>query len=99
MRAARSAGRRGGRLLRRSGPGARRCDVGWIRSIVRQCKDAGVPCYVKQLGACVSGQVVHPDNEGYGVSGVRLEDRKGADPAEWPEDLRVREMPQTGGGA
>jgi hypothetical protein len=24
---------------------------------------------------------------------VLLHDRKGGDPAEWPEDLRVREMP------
>lgn len=34
-----------------SGPGARPCDLAWIRSIVEQCKDAGVPCFVKQLGA------------------------------------------------
>ncbi len=31
-----------------SGPGARPCDVGWIRSIVEQCKAAGVPLFVKQ---------------------------------------------------
>ncbi len=34
-----------------SGPRSRPCDVAWIRSIVRQCQDAGVPCFVKQLGA------------------------------------------------
>lgn len=34
-----------------SGPHARPCDVGWIRSIVEQCRAAGVPCFVKQLGA------------------------------------------------
>ena len=34
-----------------SGPGARPCDVAWIRSIVEQCHIAGVPCFVKQLGA------------------------------------------------
>lgn len=34
-----------------SGPGSRPCDVEWIRGIVKQCKDAGVPCFVKQLGA------------------------------------------------
>lgn len=34
-----------------SGPGARPCDVDWIRSIVQQCKSAGVACFVKQLGA------------------------------------------------
>lgn len=34
-----------------SGPGARPCDVAWVRSIVAQCKAAGVACFVKQLGA------------------------------------------------
>ena len=31
-----------------SGPGARPCDVAWIRSAVEQCKAAGVACFVKQ---------------------------------------------------
>lgn len=34
-----------------SGPGARPCDVDWIRDVVRQCAKAGVPCFVKQLGS------------------------------------------------
>ncbi len=34
-----------------SGPGARPCDVGWIRDIVQQCRAASVPVFVKQLGA------------------------------------------------
>lgn len=33
-----------------SGSKARPCEVGWLRSIVRQCKVAGVPVFVKQLG-------------------------------------------------
>lgn len=36
-----------------SGPGARPFDVGWARSIVRQCQSADVPVFVKQLGAHV----------------------------------------------
>src|SRR5690242_20654495 len=36
-----------------SGPGARPCDVAWARSIVQQCQRAGVPVFVKQLGAHV----------------------------------------------
>lgn len=31
-----------------SGPGARACDIGWIRSIVAQCKAAGTAVFVKQ---------------------------------------------------
>jgi protein gp37 len=34
-----------------SGPGARPCDVSWIRSVVKQCLTAEVACFVKQLGS------------------------------------------------
>jgi protein gp37 len=34
-----------------SGPGARPCALEWIESVVEQCRDAGVACFVKQLGA------------------------------------------------
>ncbi len=36
-----------------SGPGARPCETGWVRSIVRQCQEADVPVFVKQMGANV----------------------------------------------
>lgn len=36
-----------------SGPRARPFDVAWARSVVRQCKDARVACFVKQMGAHV----------------------------------------------
>jgi protein gp37 len=31
-----------------SGPNARPCQIDWIRSIVEQCRETGVPCFVKQ---------------------------------------------------
>lgn len=70
-----------------SGPGARRCEVSWIRDIVAQCNAAGVACFVKQLGARPWANRVdeHPG---------RLADRKGGDMEEWPNDLRVREFPE-----
>lgn len=68
-----------------SGPGARPCDLAWIRSIVEQCRAADVRCFVKQLGA-------HPVSA-HGMRPGALRDRSGADPAEWPEDLVVREFP------
>lgn len=95
-----------------SGPKSRPCRVEWIRSIVRQCKAAGVPCFVKQLGAhvmCrndrVSDWMDQPggpslcdiDTDGVRFQGdpvrVWMRNRKGGDPSEWPEDLRVRELP------
>lgn len=36
-----------------SGPGARPCDVEWLRSVKRQAELAGVPVFTKQLGAHV----------------------------------------------
>lgn len=85
-----------------SGPHARPCNVDWIRSIVRQCQAAGVPCFVKQTGA-----VVLDGNPGSPCSWpgltefrqanewcrVLIRDPKGGDMAEWPEDIRVREVP------
>lgn len=38
-----------------SGPNARPMHIEWARSIVEQCEAAGVPCFVKQLGADVRG--------------------------------------------
>jgi protein gp37 len=96
-----------------SGPGARPCNVEWIRSAVRQCREAGVACFVKQLGR-------YPQEIAYTAASDResamwqrdrwtritdkegehwrrywkLKHPKGADPAEWPEDLRVREFPR-----
>lgn len=77
-----------------SGHGARPCNVAWIRSVVRQCRDALVPCFVKQLGSR-SVVTAHPVvSKGRGYLRVNLRDRKGGDPSEWPENLRVREMPR-----
>lgn len=87
-----------------SGPQARPCDVTWARSVRDQCKAAEMAFFMKQRGslwydsdrneglrgACVvSGLAL-----AYGAFRfVRQRDRAGADPAEWPEDLRVREFP------
>lgn len=80
-----------------SGPGARPFDIAWARSIIAQCKAAGVACFVKQLGAAVTGDpsefpsARHDDGDGHRT--FRLNDSKGGDPSEWPDDLRVREYP------
>lgn len=101
-----------------SGPKASPTWTPNIRSIVRQCKRAGVPVFVKQLGSNVQDRNdagfdgCEPDSwpdmdpfdiehdldgtlDGYQGAPVRvhLKDKKGGDMAEWPEDLRIREMP------
>ena len=81
-----------------SGPKARPCKLDWIRSIVEQCQAASVPCFVKQLGSnpLATASITTPNLSG-GDGRNRIEwatkDRKGGDPAEWPEDLRVRQWP------
>lgn len=72
-----------------SGPGARLCDIDWIDSIVTQCRAAGVPCFVKQLGS--NAQYWDLADDELQRVGTR---HKGGDPDEWPESLRVREWPR-----
>ena len=66
-----------------SGPGARVFRVEWAREILRQCRAADVPFFMKQMGAAFND----------GRFTLKLRHRAGADPSEWPEDLRVREYP------
>jgi len=63
-----------------SGPGARMTNPSWIRSILDQCKAAGVPFFMKQAGEVLA--------RAWGCK-----DRKGGNPDEWPEEFRVREFP------
>lgn len=73
-----------------SGPGARTCESHWIMSTIEQCELAGVPCFVKQLGA-------KPTIVRDGKPAI-FQDSHGGDPAEWPEELRVRQWPVNGDG-
>ena len=108
-----------------SGHGARPCNIEWIRDIVRQCKEAGVAVFVKQLGAkprvdyyeyeddqyrdfaLDNGTVLDGRNldvwdhqfHGQPAPGslieLKLKDKKGGDMSEWPEDLRIRDYPNS----
>src|ERR1051326_2092369 len=88
-----------------SGLGARPCNIDWVKSIVSQCESASIPCFVKQLGQnCITDNANcedWPDEtvidaqgfEGFPAGHIRLS-KKGSDPSEWPEDLRVRQFPK-----
>lgn len=85
-----------------SGPHARPFDVAWARSTIAQCRAAGLACCVKQMGArprvaeasrLAALWAAMPGGRVDDCGGIHLRDRAGADPAEWPEDLRVREWP------
>lgn len=87
-----------------SGPGARPCDLAWIRSIKDQCQASDVPVFIKQLGAkwydlsarCgIKGSIAVGVDDGP-WTWVQQDDRKGGDvdDSEFPVDLRVQEWPR-----
>lgn len=63
----------------------------WARSTIEQCKAAGVPCFVKQLGSNVMAE---NGAAGIDIYQPRYRDRSASDPAEWQDDLRVQEFPR-----
>jgi len=89
---------------------ARPYDLGWPRALLAQTRPAGVPLFVKQLGAR-PGAEPPPGVYTYEAGadfldretaemrlGLRLRHPKGGDIDEWPEDLQVREVPGEQGG-
>lgn len=81
-----------------SGQHARVMQLEWAQSIVDQCKAAGVPVFVKQMGS-------NPKATGY-IEGLEEPDlypihyksKKGGDPSEWIKSLQVREYPERSNG-
>lgn len=75
-----------------SGGEARSLDVQWIRDIVRQCQEANVACFVKQLGRSPISY--------YTTTGQRFalpmthDGGHGGDIRDWPSDLVVRQFPE-----
>lgn len=74
-----------------SGPAtARPMARGWVRSVVLDCEDAGVPVFVKQFGR---NPVYDTTGDGDFSFDTNIKDPKGGVMEEWPEDLRVRQLP------
>lgn len=82
-----------------SGSLARPCNISWIRSIKDQCAVAKVPCFVKQFGSFPASKTTRLQcSNGIHAPTTEAEDtehKKGGDPAEWPEDLRVRQWQES----
>jgi protein gp37 len=66
-----------------SGAYARPFHLEWARDLLSQCRAAGVAFFMKQLGA-------RPHQDG---QVLKLCDGHGGDWTEWPEDLRIRQLP------
>ncbi len=76
-----------------SGPGARSLEVDEVRIIVRQCRQAGVPVFVKQMGADVRDRNdvgFEADLEHFtdGPHAGQPTNQKG-----WPSSVRVEHSP------
>lgn len=92
-----------------SGPGATPLELDWVQSLIRECQEAGVAPYVKQLGKTPimktesrppTQEELFAERRQHGTTVVivketrlRLKASKGGDWSEWPESLRVREFP------
>lgn len=75
-----------------SGPDSRPMQIEWMRSIVKQCKEAGVACFVKQLGS--KPQSGGESCNAWPIQQLKLKSKKGGNPDEWPADLRIRQFPE-----
>jgi protein gp37 len=63
---------------------ARPFHMEWCEDMVDQCREAGVACFVKQMGT----------NVYRGKRKIQLSTPHGEDMAEWPDSIRVRECPE-----
>ena len=88
-----------------SGSSARPCALEWIEDLVDQAKIMGIAAFLKQMGGFVVSEdrritkpedreffkdSIHPDGWAWRAGTV---DPKGGDIEEFPEEIRVRELP------
>jgi protein gp37 len=55
--------------------------TGWLEALRDQCRAAGVPLFLKQIGSVWAQEHLARHS-------------KGGDPDEWPAALRIREWPE-----
>lgn len=85
-----------------SGSNARPFNLQWARNTVAQCKKAGVAVFVKQLGAdpYQHGPTFSLTSSDKSIAGISskweypISDAAGRNMSDWPEELRIREMPR-----
>ncbi len=63
-----------------SGGNCRAMEMDWVAGVRDACERQKVPLFVKQTGEKLARL-------------LKLKSKKGGDPAEWPEDLRIRQFP------
>jgi protein gp37 len=63
---------------------ARKYFIAWARQLIKESRALDIPFFLKQLGSLAFD----------GERRIYTKDRAGADPAEWPADLRVQQWPR-----
>lgn len=78
----------------------RAMDIGWAESLMEQAQAMGAHCHMKQRGRLwydrerregIRGSCIVSVDDAW--RWVEQKHKKGGDPSEWPEHLRVREVP------
>lgn len=80
-----------------SGSKARPFLLDWARRIVVDCAELGIACFVKQMGDQPRLGYDGPalgDDEDDTIRPIKFTAHHGADPREWPADLRVQQFPR-----
>jgi protein gp37 len=67
-----------------SGRGAATFRLEWAHDLIRQCREAGAAYFLKQLGSVVY----------QGDRRLTFEDGHAGDWSEWPQEVRIRQMPK-----
>lgn len=67
-----------------SGRGATPFRLEWARDVRRQCREAGAAYFLKQLGSAAYA----------GDDRLKFDDGQAGDWTEWPDEVRVREVPR-----
>ncbi len=63
-------------------------DVSWVEDVVRQCRDAGTPVFVKQMGSNPTAC-----GDGGELQQLTARGKGGSDVESFPEHLRIQEFP------
>lgn len=79
--------------------GVRPCSLSQMSRLVAECDKFGTACFVKQLGSnptTFSGPSAPGIHPGWAYAkdvDVKLKNKKGGDPSEWPAHLNIRQFP------
>jgi hypothetical protein len=80
-----------------SGPNARQFEVEWAVRTVKQCRDAGVPVFVKQLGA----HIIDRNDVGFFADEERFvggpKDGQVTNPRGWPSSVQPEDVEEVDG--